>query len=154
METVACVFETEIEWAGGRERTVRAYVLRRLRLNTPVVLPGSDGEWTPEHLFVAWVNSRFIAIFRAFAEDAGLEVRAFECSSLSKLERRKEAGFRLAEITLNPRLVVRNSSEARQAMRLFEKAEKECLASNTTDASPVQPAVVFQVHASERAAVS
>ena len=53
-------YSTEIEWTGERHGDLRAPVLPELHVDAPPEFKGHPGVWTPERLFVAAVNSRFI----------------------------------------------------------------------------------------------
>ena len=50
-------YSTEVEWTGDRHGDLRAPVLPNLHVDAPPEFKGHDGVWTPEHLFVASVNS-------------------------------------------------------------------------------------------------
>ena len=50
----------------------------------------------------------------------------------------------ITEITLRPKLVIRNASDAERASRILEKAEKHCLISNSIKTeTKLEPEVSF-----------
>ena len=87
--------------------------------------------WTPEHLFVAAVNSCFMTTFLAIAENSKLDFVSFKAGATGKLERLKEGGFVMTEITLHPALVITSARDFERANRILEKAEEHCLISNS-----------------------
>jgi peroxiredoxin-like protein len=124
-------YSTEVEWTGERTGDLRAPGLPSLQIDAPPEFKGHDGAWTPEHLFVASVNSCFLTTFLAIAENSKLEFVSFKAGAKGKLEKLDGQGFMMTEIVLRPRLVTRNARDAERASRIFEKAEKHCLISNS-----------------------
>src|SRR5262252_7545475 len=117
-------YRTEVEWTGERHGDLRAPVLPDLRVDAPPDFKGHDGVWTPEHLFVASVNSCFMTNFLAIAENSKLDVVSFKAGAIGKLEKLDDQGFERTEITLHPKLVIRNAGDFDRANRILEKAEK------------------------------
>lgn len=124
-------YRTEIEWTGERHGNLRAPVLPNLTVDAPPEFKGHDGVWTPEHLFVASVNSCFMTTFLAIAENSKLEFLSFKADAKGKLEKLDGRGFMMTEIVLRPRIVVSHARDAERAGRILEKAEKHCLISNS-----------------------
>jgi len=123
-------YQTEVEWTGERHGDLRAPVLPELRIDAPPEFKGHDGVWTPEHLFVASVNSCFMTTFLAIAENSKLDFISFKAGATGRLEK-LERGFAMTEITLHPKLVIKNAGDFERANRILEKAEKHCLISNS-----------------------
>jgi peroxiredoxin-like protein len=136
-------YQTEVEWTGERHGALRAPVLPELRVDAPPEFKGHDGVWTPEHLFVASVNSCFMTTFLAIAENSKLDFVSFQAGATGKLEK-VERGFAMTEITLHPKLVIRNASDFERANRILEKAEKHCLISNSIKSETrLEPEISF-----------
>ena len=125
-------YNTEVEWTGERHGDLRAPVLPQLQVDAPPEFKGHEGTWTPEHLFVAAVNSCFMTTFMAIAENSKLDIVSFKASATGKLEKLSDrGGFAMTEITLHPRLVISNADDFERANRILDKAEKHCLISNS-----------------------
>jgi peroxiredoxin-like protein len=124
-------YTTEVEWTGERHGDLIAPVLPSLKVDAPPEFKGHEGVWTPEHLFVASVNSCFMTTFLAIAENSKLEFVSFSADAKGKLEKLSGQGFIMTEITLRPKLVLKNARDAERARRILEKAEKHCLISNS-----------------------
>ena len=124
-------YSTEVEWSGAREGELSASALPRLHVDAPPEFQGHGGAWTPEHLFVGAVNSCFMTTFLAIAENSKLEFVSFKSAAEGKLEKREGEGLSITEITLRPKLTIRNPHDAARAARILEKAEKHCLISNS-----------------------
>src|ERR1043166_2510643 len=125
------VFSTEVEWSGARAGELSASELPRLHVDAPPEFQGQGGAWTPEHLFVGAVNSCFMTTFLAIAENSKLDFMSFKSAAEGKLEKREGEGLSITEITLRPKLTIRNPHDAARAARILEKAEKHCLISNS-----------------------
>ena len=127
-------YSTEVEWTGERHGDLRAPVLPELHVDAPPEFKGHSGVWTPEHLFVASVNSCFMTTFLAIAENSKLDFVSFSAGARGKLEKTEGPGFVMSEITLRPKLVLSRDRDVERAARILEKAEKHCLISNSIKA--------------------
>jgi peroxiredoxin-like protein len=123
-------YTTEVEWTGERHGDLRAPLLPGLQVDAPPEFKGHDGVWTPEHLFVAAVNSCFMTTFLAIAENSKLDFLSFKSNAEGKLEKNGH-GFIMSELVLRPKLVIKAGRDAERALRILEKAEKHCLISNS-----------------------
>jgi peroxiredoxin-like protein len=124
-------YTTEVEWIGERSGDLRAPVLPNLKVDAPPEFKGHEGVWTPEHLFVASINSCFMATFLAIAENSKLDFVSFKADAKGKLEKIDGRGFIMTEVVLRPKLVIHHARDAERAIRILEKAEKNCLISNS-----------------------
>ena len=124
-------YSTEVEWTGERHGQLCAPVLPCMQVDAPPEFKGHDGVWTPEHLFVASVNSCFMTTFLAIAENSKLDIVSFNAGATGKLEKTDRSGFVMTEIMLHPKLVISSARDFERANRLLEKAEKHCLISNS-----------------------
>jgi len=144
-------YDTEVGWMGARRGYLRSSAdLPVLEVASPPEFQGHEHTWTPEHLFVASVNSCYMATFVAIAELSKLDVVSFMSTAVGKLEKTEGRGYRITEIVLRPKLVIRFESDAERAQRILEKAERNCLISNSinTDVT-LEPEIDFeQVYAS------
>ena len=102
-----------------------------LEVATPPEFPkGIPGIWSPEHLFTASVSSCLMTTFLAIAENSKLEFDSFECNSKGKLEQ-VDGKLQMTEITLYPIVSVNDESQRERAVRVLQKAEANCLISNS-----------------------
>ena len=124
-------YTTEVEWTGERQGDLSAPHLPDLEVDAPPEFKGHEGVWTPEHLFVAAVNSCFMTTFLAIAENSKLEFVSFSADAKGKLEKLEGQGFIMTEIVLRPKLLVSYARDLERAGRILEKAEKNCLISNS-----------------------
>jgi len=125
------LYETEVEWATGRKASLRSSSFPALEIAPPPEFQGEPGIWTPEHLYVASVNACFVVTFLAIAELSKLELVTFASHAVGKLERVEGSGFQITEVVLRPTLIVHYSRDVERAARLMQKAEKNCLISNS-----------------------
>jgi organic hydroperoxide reductase OsmC/OhrA len=124
-------YQTEVGWAGERKGELRAPSLPDIRVAAPPEFKGHENTWTPEHLFVAAVNSCFMTTFLAIAELSKLDFVGFSASATGKLEKAEGRGLAITEVTVRPRLTVRRGQDVERASRILEKAERNCLISNS-----------------------
>jgi peroxiredoxin-like protein len=137
-------YTTEVEWTGERHGDLRAPVLPHMQVDAPPEFKGHEGVWTPEHLFVASVNSCFMTTFLAIAENSKLEFVSFSADAKGKLEKLDGEGFIMTEVVLRPKLRISHARDVERAGRILEKAEKHCLISNSIKTqTKLEPEVSF-----------
>jgi peroxiredoxin-like protein len=137
-------YTTEVEWTGERRGDLSAPVLPNLKVDAPPEFKGHDGVWTPEHLFVASVNSCFMTTFLAIAENSKLDFVSFKADAKGKLEKLEGQGFVMTEITLHPTLLITHARDAERAVRILQKAERACLISNSIKTeTKLEPEIKF-----------
>jgi len=102
-----------------------------MQVDAPPEFKGHEGVWTPEHLFVAAVNSCFMTTFLAIAENSKLDFVSFKADAKGKLEKVDGQGLIMTEVVLRPKLIISHSRDAERAGCILEKAEKHCLISNS-----------------------
>ncbi|HVN82962.1 MAG TPA: OsmC family protein [Terriglobia bacterium] len=128
-------YESRIEWTGEKKGRLSAPGLPPLEVATPPEFDGHDGFWSPEHYFVAAVNSCIMTTFLAIAEGSKLQFESYQARATGKLEKPENEGYRITEIIIRPRLVISQSKDMERAGRILQKAEKHCLISNSIKTS-------------------
>ena len=137
-------YATEVEWTGERGGDLSAPDLPSLEVDAPPEFKGHEGVWTPEHLFVAAVNSCFLTTFLAIAENSKLEFVSFRADAKGKIEKLEGQGFIMTEVVLHPKLLISHARDVDRARRILQKAEKNCLISNSIKAETrLEPEVSF-----------
>jgi peroxiredoxin-like protein len=125
-------YQVKLNWEEGRKGIIESSVLNsKIEVATPPEFPkGVPRIWSPEHLFVASVNSCLMTTFLAIAEYSKLEFNNFECNATGILDK-VEGKFMMSEITLHVTLEISDPSKKERAQRIIEKSEKACLISNS-----------------------
>ncbi|HEY5883223.1 MAG TPA: OsmC family protein, partial [Pyrinomonadaceae bacterium] len=137
-------YSTQVEWTGERRGDLSAPHLPDLEVDAPPEFKGHEGRWTPEHLFVAAVNSCFMTTFLAIAENSKLQFVSFSTDAKGTLKKLDGRGFIMTEVLLRPKLLVNHARDVDRAGRILEKAEKSCLISNSIKTeTKLEPEVSF-----------
>lgn len=124
-------YEVAVKWDRDRIGMLNSPTLQDLQVATPPEFPkGVPGIWSPEHLFVSAANSCLMTTFLSIAENSKLEFESFSCGAKGKLEK-VEGKFMISEIELAPKIKVKNEADKERALRIIEKAEHNCLISNS-----------------------
>ncbi len=125
-------YQVKLNWIEDRKGTIQSDVLNsKIEVVTPPEFPkGIPGFWSPEHLFVASINSCFMTTFLAVAENSKLDFTHFECNAVGTLDR-VEGKFCITEITLSPVLTIIDETLKDKGTRVMEMSEKACLISNS-----------------------
>lgn len=125
-------YQVKLNWVEDRKGIIQSDVLEsKIEVVTPPEFPkGIAGKWSPEHLFVAAVNSCFMTTFLAVAENSKLEFDAMECNAVGILDK-VEGKYQITEITLFPIVKILDEVQKDKAIRVMEMSEKACLISNS-----------------------
>lgn len=127
-------YNVDINWKSGRTGEMTSPELTTaVEVATPPQFPnGVEGIWSPEHLFTAAVASCLMTTFLAIAENSKLQFKEFACKSGGKLDR-VEGKFLMTEVMLEPTVVILNEEDREKAERVLQKAEANCLISNSVN---------------------
>jgi peroxiredoxin-like protein len=124
-------YETTVEWKSEKEGTVAGAGLPPVKVGAPPEFKGHAGNWSPEHLLVASVNTCFMLTLLAIAENSKVPLISFFSSAKGKLEKVSGAGYQLTEIVVNPRVVIATSEYLERMPRILEKAKENCFITNS-----------------------
>lgn len=126
-------YEVNVQWKEGRVGELSSPVLERtIECATPPEFPnGVPNIWSPEHLFVAAINSCYMATFLAIALNFKLEIEDFSCKTIAKLEM-IDGKYLIAQAEMFPVIKLSNpEKDAEKAQRVAEKAKAGCLVTNS-----------------------
>jgi peroxiredoxin-like protein len=101
-------------------------ILPSISFSAPPEFQGEPGVWTPEHFLVAAVASCFVSTFSNMAQMSRLEYVSFDLSAKGLISR-AEGPWRFTEIKLSPKVMLQKEEQRNLALRLLEKADKNCL---------------------------
>ncbi len=133
-------YDVTVEWTGTRKGTLSSEVLQKeVEVATPPEFPnGIAGVWSPEHLFVAAINSCLMTTFLAIAENFKLSYESFKSKAIGKLEI-VEGKYIVSEVVLKPVVQIYNEEDREKAMKVLQKSEAACLISNS-----VKSKIIFE----------
>ncbi len=123
-------YRTAVKWTEQKKGTITCAGKPEIQVATPPEFKGHEGIWSPEDLFVASVNVCVMTTFLSFAERAGLAFLSYESEAEGRLEL-VEGKFQVTAIALRPRIMLQPGGDSTKAKELIEKAEANCLISNS-----------------------
>lgn len=126
-------YEVNIHWKEGRQGELSSPVLMEtITCATPPEFPGGvAGIWSPEHLFVAAINSCYMATFLAIASNFKVELEAFSCKTSAKLEM-ADGKYQFTRAEMFPVVKLADAGkDSEKAERIAEKAKSGCLVTNS-----------------------
>ena len=104
--------------------------LTQLEIAAPKEFDGPGDRWSPEDLLVASVASCLILTFRAIAAASKLEWSELSCAVEGVLEM-VDRKTQFTEIHINASLKIKSQENEEKARQIIEKAEKNCLITNS-----------------------
>ena len=96
----------------------------------PVEFDGPGDQWSPESLLTASVADCVVLTFNAIARASRLEWNEIECQVDGTLDRVDRVS-RFTHFDIQARLLIPTGADSDKAKLLLEKAEKNCLISNS-----------------------
>jgi len=124
-------YETEIEWTKEKEGRIKGPTLPPVSVGPPPEFKGREGQWTPEHLFVASINTCFMLTFLAIAENSKLPLVSFSSTAKGRLEKVPVSSYRITEVVIKPRIVIASVEDLGRLPKVLEKAKENCFISNS-----------------------
>jgi organic hydroperoxide reductase OsmC/OhrA len=104
--------------------------LPMLRSASPAEFGGPGDRWSPETLLIGAVADCFILTFRAIATASKLSWISLDCEAIGTLDRVDHA-TQFTRFDVTAHLVVPFGDDTGRAGRALEKAERNCLISNS-----------------------
>ena len=126
-------YEVNIQWKEARIGELSSPVLNKtIECATPPEFPnGVPGIWSPEHLFVAAINSCYMATFLAIAQNFKIEIENFSCKTIATLEM-VEGKYLITKAEMFPVIKLADAeNDTEKAQRVAEKAKAGCLVTNS-----------------------
>jgi peroxiredoxin-like protein len=142
-------YDLSVKWKTDRIGIMSSEVLNQtMEVATPPEFPkGVEGVWSPEHLFVAAVNSCLMTTFLAVAENSNLNFIDFDSKAIGILDK-VDGKFMMNQVKLMPIVTVAEKKDADKALRLLEKSEAACLISNSIKSEIIfEPQIKVAVNA-------
>jgi organic hydroperoxide reductase OsmC/OhrA len=129
-------YDAELEWSGGRTGVSSAGSRPPLPAAPPADFPGGDdAAWSPEHLYLAALQSCTLLSFLAHCAHNGVEVVGYRAHTAGELSRREDDhryAFTSVRMTV---LCTVAGGHAAAARDLTAKAERDCFVSASTTAA-------------------
>jgi peroxiredoxin-like protein len=126
-------YHTSVKWTEQRKGVISCAGKPDIQVATPPEFKGHADIWSPEDLFVASANICLMTTFLSVADRAGLAFSSYESLAEGRLEL-VDGKFQFTAIRLKPTITLTMSSDADKAKELIEKAEANCLISNSMKA--------------------
>ena len=105
-EAAVYYYETEIDWKGEKDLRLGAGKLPVIGAGAPPEFKGREENWSPEHLFVASLNTCYTLTLLAIAEFSKIALVSVSSTAKGKLEKVQGGGFQITEIVVKPRVVL------------------------------------------------
>ena len=135
-------YEAEIEWTGDKDLKLSSGKLPAVAAGAPPEFKGREGNWSPEHLFVASMNSCYALTLLAIAEFSKVSLVSLSSTACGKLEKVQGGGYQITEIVVKPRVVLALADDLARMPRILEKAKENCFVSNSIkSAIKIEPEV-------------
>jgi organic hydroperoxide reductase OsmC/OhrA len=128
-------YQVGVRWEGDRRGTASAEGLPSLEVAPPAGFPGAEeGRWSPEHLFLASLQSCTMLSALAHCAHNSIEVRGYRSTAHGEVARREEdRRYAFQRVMLTAVLQVADG-QASKARSLTDKFGRDCFITASTAA--------------------
>jgi peroxiredoxin-like protein len=130
-DTPRYFYEAEVEWTGDKNMNLVSGMRPAIGAGAPPEFKGREENWSPEHLFVASMNSCYALTLLAIAEFSKISVVSLTSKATGKLEKVSGGGYQITEIVVKPCIVIASADDMSRMARIVEKAKENCFVSNS-----------------------
>jgi len=125
-------YEVNLKWDSLTKGTLSSPATPfKIEVATPAEFPnGMKEKWTPEHLYIAAVNSCLMSTFLLVADNSKFKFISFDSNAIGKIEK-VDGKLMVTEIVLKPKLVIPSDQNETKARRVLEMSEKACAIANS-----------------------
>jgi len=137
-------YKAKTTWTSERLGLLSGTGKPNIIVGSPPEFKGKPDNWAPEELLVGSVNTCILLTFLTLAQGRGLIPAAYESEAEGLLEN-VDGKFLMTEVTVRPRITVKNEADIEPIRDAIESAEPRCFMSNSVKAKvTVVPEVVVQ----------
>jgi organic hydroperoxide reductase OsmC/OhrA len=138
-------YECEVEWKGAMDLNLTGAKLSPIAAGAASEFNGRESNWSPEHLFVAALNSCYTLTLLAVAEFSKIPLVGVSSSAKGKLEKVAGSSYQITEIVVKPRVLLASANDIARMPRILEKAKENCFVSNSIKSGiKIEPEVFHQ----------
>jgi len=123
-------YKTNTAWSSARRGTLSASGKPNVNVGSPPEFKGEPDVWSPEELLVGSVNTCMMLTFLTLAQAKGLTPARYE-SDVEGLLENVESKYCITEVTVRPRVSLKDSAELERAREIMENVESQCFISNS-----------------------
>ncbi|HEV2176310.1 MAG TPA: OsmC family protein [Terriglobia bacterium] len=127
------LYKTTVSWKSALRGALASAGKAEIEVGNPPEFRGQAGVWCPEDLLVGALNTCLMLTFIVFAERRGVGLVSYESNAEGLLEH-VEGKYRVTQVTVEPRIVVKSQADLELARQLIEKVEDNCFISNSITA--------------------
>ncbi len=140
--TKTFIYTANLVWEKGVEGVVSGPNRPDIRVSAPPEFKGPEGHWSPEHLYVAAVETCLMLTFLALARSRRLEVEAYSSRAEGLLEP-VHGKLVISKVTVRPSITIRSADDREKAQGIVDRMEADCFISNSIDSEVViEPEIV------------
>ncbi len=126
-------YKNDVVWKSGRRGVISSLGKPAVEAGSPPEFRGDPGVWTPEDMLVGALNTCLMLTFLAFAYSKSLGLVAYESSAEGLLEN-VDGKYRITEVAVQPRVVLKSQAELEAARKIMDSVEANCFISNSISA--------------------
>ncbi len=130
------LFYTSLRWKQGVEGALSAPGKPDIVVSTPPELKGPEGNWTPENLYIASIESCLMLTYLAYCRSRQVELSSYTSAAEGVLE--PVSGVQvISKVTVRPKIVVKTEAHLAQAKEIAGFVHEKCFISNSVESDVI-----------------
>ncbi len=135
-------YTTGVRWDKELEAVLTAPERPDIRVSTPPEFRGPKGNWSPENLYVAAVESCLLFTFLSLAKSRKLDFVSYESQAEGLLEP-VYGKLVVSRVTVKPRIGIASEEDREKAQGIVDNLEEQCFISNSIESEVVlEPEII------------
>ena len=126
-------FNSSLRWTGSRTWLFKGAATDEVPGGPPPVFGGIEGQWSPEELMLASVNSCTVSTFISYSLRKNFEFLSLESSIEGTLEFDGK-GYVFTRMVVRPKVSVKTEADIQTAIDYLHKAHEACFMGNSVKA--------------------
>jgi organic hydroperoxide reductase OsmC/OhrA len=130
------LYHTSLRWKQDVEGTLSAPGKPDIAVSSPPEFKGPEGNWTPENLYIASIETCLMLTYLAYCRSRQVELASYQSSAEGVLE--AVSGVQvISKVTVRPKIVVKTEAHLAQAREIASFVHEKCFISNSVESDVI-----------------
>ena len=130
------LYNTSLRWRQGVEGILSAPGKPDISVSSPPEFKGPQGNWTPENLYIASIETCLMLTYLSYCRSRQVEVVSYASSAEGVLE--PVSGVQvISKVTVRLKIVVKSQAHLAQAKEIAGFIHEKCFISNSVESDVI-----------------
>ncbi|MBM4404867.1 MAG: OsmC family peroxiredoxin [Chloroflexi bacterium] len=130
------IYNTSLRWQRDVEGVLSAPGKPDIKVSSPPEFKGPEGNWTPENLYIAAIETCLMLTYLAYCRSRKVELASYTSAAEGVLE--PISGVQIiSKVTVRPKIVVKGQEHLAQAQEIASFVQEKCFISNSVESDVI-----------------